>query len=160
MKTEQDNFDELQRLLNMKRGQTPPPHYLRGFSKEVLTRLREPAPVVTLPWWRHLQLAVMESRPVQLSILGLAVGGLLAAGLASSRSLEQNGGRSTFNDRSSLLASQGTNHPVAAMSPDADAADTQIPASTEPLLGTNLSAFRFNTLGTRAEPVSFAPKRN
>jgi hypothetical protein len=145
MKTEQENFEELQRLLSMKRGQTPPPHYLRGFSEEVLSRLHEPEPVVTRPWWRHVLVALAESRPVQVSVLGLAVGGLLVAGLASSQSLEKSGGAATFRDRSSLLASQGTNTPVATLPPDADRPGAEIHASTEPVLGTNLPGFRFNT---------------
>src|SRR5262245_24125033 len=110
-KREQENFEELQRLLSMKRSQAPPPHYLRGFSDKVLSGLNRPEPVVPTPWWRRARLMLTESRPVQVSILGLAVGGLLVAALASSRSLEKSGATGTFHDRSSLLASQGTNAP-------------------------------------------------
>lgn len=158
MKTEQENFEELQRLLSMKRGQTPP-HYLRGFSKKVLSRLNEPELILPRPWWRHVQTLLSESRPVQVSILGLAVGGLLVAGMASSRSLERRGGSATFNDRSSLLASQGTNSSVAYPSPDTDRPVTAIHASTEPVMGTNLSGFHFNTIVPRSEPVSFVTKQ-
>jgi hypothetical protein len=160
MKTEQPDFEELQRLLNMKRGQTPPPHYLHGFSEKVLSRLHEPEPVLTGPWWRRGWGLLVESRPVQISILGLAVGGLLAAGLASSRSLEKREGTGKFNDPSSLLASQGTNVPVATLLPDADRLETEVHSSTEAVLGTNLSVFHINTLGVRAEPANFSPRRN
>jgi hypothetical protein len=156
MKTEKDEFWMLRELLSGRPAPPPP----RDLPNGVIQGIRNPKPQAPLPWWRHLQLAVMESRPVQLAILGLAVGGLLLAALASSRSLEQSGKTATFNDRSSLLAAQGTNAPVVNLSPDADRTDLEIHASTEPVLGTNLSAFRFNTLGPRAEPISFTPRKN
>lgn len=160
MKTEKENFDELQRLLTMKRSQAPPRHYLRGFSEKVLSRLNNPDPVVSLPWWRRVQVALAESRPVQVSILTAAVGGFLVAGLAFSRNLEQKGGTARFIAPSSWLASQGTNPPIANLPSDGDRTDATIHSSTEPVMSTNLPAFHINTLGLRAEPVNFAPRRN
>ncbi len=151
MKADHENFEGLQQLLQTKRNPAPPP----DLSRSIMAGLHYRKPAVPQPWWRQLQAAVMDSRPVQVSILGVAVGGLLAAGLAYSNSLEKQGESGAFNDPSSLLASHATNATAPKLTLDGAGATAQIPASTEPLLGTNTSPFRFNTLGTRAQPVRY-----
>jgi len=79
MRTEPDSFDELKRLLILKRHEQPPPDYFDGFSGAVLERIQtianEPA-----SGWRYW-LAWFELKPLLAGAYGLAVCGLLLFGI-------------------------------------------------------------------------------
>lgn len=56
------NFEELRRLLALKRHEIPPPGYFENFSGNVIARIRVGEAVRELPWFlKFLQL--FESRP-------------------------------------------------------------------------------------------------
>jgi len=80
-----DHPDELQKMLALKRHETPSPQFFKGFSTEVIGRLHSPEPPVDQAWWQRLGL---DSKPVQVSITGVAVCGLLVVGLIASLRVE------------------------------------------------------------------------
>jgi hypothetical protein len=81
MNAEPENFDQLRRLLKLKRHESPPPRYYNDFSSQVILRLRTglsggraelvEAAISESPWVRRFWQAI-ENRP--------AVSGLLTAG--------------------------------------------------------------------------------
>ena len=85
MTPESDKQDELQKMLALKRHEAPSPRFFKGFSTEVIGRLHSPEPTVDQTWWQRLGL---DTRPVQVSILGVVVCGLLLAGLIASLRVE------------------------------------------------------------------------
>lgn len=85
MNPESDKQDELQKMLALKRHEAPSPRFFKGFSTEVIGRLHSPEPPVDQTWWQRLGL---DTRPVQVSILGVVVCGLLLAGLIASLRVE------------------------------------------------------------------------
>ncbi|HEY5914016.1 MAG TPA: hypothetical protein VJA21_25795 [Verrucomicrobiae bacterium] len=95
MNSEQDDFQQLRRLLVLKRYEQPPPGYFHTFSQRVILRIRsaEPAPESSIfallswdaPWLQRL-LGSLQTRPAVAGGFGFAVCGLLLAGLLFSES--------------------------------------------------------------------------
>jgi hypothetical protein len=81
MKPDPDPSDELQKMLALKRHETPSPRFFKSFSTEVIERLHAPEPPVDQAWWQRLGL---DSKPVLVSITGVVVCGLLIVGLVAS----------------------------------------------------------------------------
>jgi hypothetical protein len=91
MSPEQENFDQLRRLLALKRHEQPPPGYFDNFSREVISRIRlgeasEESLLERLAWeapWLRWLLNAMEGKPILAGAFGAAVCGLLVVGLAN-----------------------------------------------------------------------------
>lgn len=81
MNPDLDKQDELQKMLALKRHETPSPRFFKGFSGQVIDRLHAPEPPVDQAWWQRMGL---DSKPVLVSITGVAVCGLLVVGLVAS----------------------------------------------------------------------------
>ena len=81
MNPDLDKQDELQKMLALKRHETPSPRFFKGFSGHVIDRLHAPEPPVDQAWWQRLGL---DTKPVLVSITGVAVCGLLVVGLVAS----------------------------------------------------------------------------
>lgn len=81
MNPDPDKQDELQKMLALKRHETPSPRFFKGFSTEVIDRLHSPEPPVEQAWWQRLGL---DSKPVLVSATGVVVCGLLVVGLVAS----------------------------------------------------------------------------
>ncbi len=89
MNPEQENFQELRRLLALKRHEQPPPGYFNGFSREVIARIRagerlERESLVErfiwdLPWVQRLW-GALETKPAVAAGFGVVICGLLAWG--------------------------------------------------------------------------------
>lgn len=47
-------FEDIKRLLRIKRNETPPPGYFRDFSSGVLSRIRREEAQAPQPWWKSL----------------------------------------------------------------------------------------------------------
>ena len=77
------NFDELQRLLALKRREQPPRRYFNEFSEQVLGNLDAPERPETLSWLERLGVHC-DLSPGVLGALGILVVGLLGAGIAAS----------------------------------------------------------------------------
>ncbi len=90
MAPEQDDFQQLRRLLALKRHEQPPPGYFDNFSREIILRLRagEATPKFSLleifsadaPWLQRL-LSLVQNRPALAGGFGFAACSLLVAGL-------------------------------------------------------------------------------
>ena len=85
MNPDPDKQDELQKMLALKRHETPSPRFFKGFSGQVIDRLHSPEPPIHQAWWQRLGL---DSKPVLVSITGVVVCGLLVAGLVASLRVE------------------------------------------------------------------------
>src|SRR5262245_27824175 len=75
--------DELQKILALKRHETPPPRFFTGLSEKVIDRLNTPEPGPRT-FWQRLGLDI-ESPPVLVCASGVVVCGLLVTGLILSR---------------------------------------------------------------------------
>lgn len=97
MKPEQENFEQLRRLLVLKRYEQPPSGYFARFSQQVIERLEsgERLTEVTLferlGWeasWLQRFWTAFETKPVLAGALGVAVCGLLVGGIVYSEQVE------------------------------------------------------------------------
>jgi hypothetical protein len=85
-----ENFDQLRRLLALKRHELPPPGYFNGFSRQVIARIKvgetgEPGTlfdrlVWEAPWLQRIW-AALEAKPILAGAFGIAVCGLLITGV-------------------------------------------------------------------------------
>lgn len=101
MTPEQENFEELRRLLALKRHEQPPPGYFHDFSRQVISRIRagETATadslferlIVRAPWLRSLWDG-FEAKPIVAGAFGVGVCSLLIVGLVSSERIDANPG--------------------------------------------------------------------
>jgi hypothetical protein len=75
------NFDQLRRLLRLKRYEQPPPRYFTAFSFQVVARLKagQDSGLANDNWWQRVWNA-FELRPVLPAAFGAAIGGLLVVG--------------------------------------------------------------------------------
>ena len=90
MTPDQENVDRLRRLLALKRHEQPPPGYFHHFSQQVILRIKdgETGESATLfarwfgdwPWLNRL-LSSFEARPAFGGVVGVAVCGLMVAGI-------------------------------------------------------------------------------
>lgn len=78
--SEPENFEELRRLLALKRHEQPPPGYFHEFSRQVITRIKAgetPAAdsllerlVARAPWLQHLW-SGLEAKPILAGAFGV-----------------------------------------------------------------------------------------
>jgi len=87
MKPEHSSQDELQRVLALKRHEQPPRKFFKGFAEKVMDRLQNPEPPPEPTLMQRLGLD-LDTKPVLICLSGLAVCGLLAYGLISSRNMK------------------------------------------------------------------------
>ena len=82
MNPEQENFQELRRLLVLKRYEQPPPGYFNTFSDHVIARIQAgEARASGLDRLLHSLWSAMGLKPALAGAFGLAVCGLLVAGV-------------------------------------------------------------------------------
>ena len=85
MKPEQEDFDQLRRLLKLKRYEQPPPRYFSGFSSQIVARIRageaggREASFDSESWLVRLW-ALIEAKPMLPGAVGVAFCALLVFG--------------------------------------------------------------------------------
>jgi hypothetical protein len=85
MNSDSENFEQLRRLLALKRYEQPPPRYFVDFSSQVLARIRAGEDATfrletESTWWQRLWSA-FEARPVFAGGFGAAVCAVLVSGI-------------------------------------------------------------------------------
>jgi hypothetical protein len=98
MTPDSENFDQLRKLLALKRHEVPPPGYFHGFSREVIVRIKagysaqETTGIVFEGSWLRRFWGLFETRPMLAGGFGVAVCGFFVVGaLISSESSEVSG---------------------------------------------------------------------
>jgi hypothetical protein len=90
MNPEQEDFNELRRLLALKRYEQPPPGFFQDFSREVIVRIRageridDTSLYEVLSWeapWLKRFLNLLDAKPILAGAFGAGVCGLLLAGV-------------------------------------------------------------------------------
>jgi len=81
MTPESENFEELRRLLALKRHEQPPPGYFTDFSAKVVARIEAAQEAAQLPWWRRAFLG-LDAKPAMVCACSLAISGLVVLGLS------------------------------------------------------------------------------
>lgn len=160
MENQTENFEQLQRLMKLKRYETPPPGYFNKFSREVIAEIRAKRneanvdPIQKLeaeaPWvlrlWRSL-----ESRPAFAGAFGAAVCAVVIGGIVMMEKPAN-----TDNGLAGVTAAPGGAF-VAATAPSSAA------SSTQPLvLASNLPTPNLFDLVQPGQtlPAGFAPTGN
>ena len=82
METHSDDFNELRKLLALKRHEQPPPRFFNEFSARVIERLQTPEVLPQPTWWQRLGLD-FDLRPAMVCALGVVISGLLLFGVIS-----------------------------------------------------------------------------
>jgi hypothetical protein len=93
-----DDFEQLRKLLALKRHEVPPPGYFDRFSSNVIARLHAPEPV-SKPTWLQLLGLDFDLKPAFLCATGVAVCALLSLGIIMATQLDAHD--------SSLVANNG-----------------------------------------------------
>jgi hypothetical protein len=86
MNPENENFEELRRLLALKRHEQPPPGYFHNFSGQVIARIKagERGDRVLDHSWLQRFWSVLEAKPVFAGAFGAAICAVLISGIFNS----------------------------------------------------------------------------
>ncbi|HMC26352.1 MAG TPA: hypothetical protein VKM56_01020 [Verrucomicrobiae bacterium] len=142
-----ENFDQLRKLLALKRYELPPPRYFNEFSGRVMARLAEPERQ-PLTSWQRLGFD-FDLRPAAMCGLGVVVCGLLSFGVIGAMQMTEPDAPAAVPG--SFVANPMTPPAIAGIAPVPGSIDT---ASIAPLI-TRQAASPFNQFGLAATPVSF-----
>jgi hypothetical protein len=143
MNSESNDFDQLRRLLALKRHEAPPPRYFNEFSSRVIARLTTPQSE-PLTWWQRLGLD-FDLRPALMCGLGVVVCGLLSFGVISAMQMAE--------PADSLASASMAAPTVPGMAPVAAPMETSL--SIAPLIAKQ-SASPFNQFALGATAVGFS----
>jgi hypothetical protein len=152
-----DNFDALQKLLAVKRHESPPPGYFNRFAGRVMAQLEAEGGMQSPSWWQRWWEA-LSSPPVLALSYGAVIVGLvmLGTGLLQSLEWEPDPGESWRAPDSLSVAAVAT--PLAE-GPISPAIDPVGPASSfSPVLGNSAPPFLFNPNGLSVRPASYQPR--
>jgi hypothetical protein len=163
MNQDTENFEQLRRLLALKRHEQPPPGYFNDFSRQVIARIQvgergEGGDLIErllweAPWMRRVW-AALEAKPILAGAFGVAVCGLLITGVVYSDKTDVS---------SAVLAPETESAPMALA--NVSAADHPLlakpvmlePSSTSPIATAETGDSLLGDLGKlRAQPASFS----
>ena len=100
MSVESENFEQLRRLIALKKYEQPPPGYFHHFSREVIVRIKagDKGEAEVVSWWSwegswmQRAWAAIETRPVLAGAFGVAMCGFFATGALLSTNADSNVG--------------------------------------------------------------------
>ncbi len=115
MSAEKDNFEDLRRLLALKRHERPPPGYFQDFSGQVIARIHAGEAASPQSWagrvlertpWLQSLWDGFGAKPIVAGAFGISVCSLLVVGLISSERVDSNAANLPFdsNTPQTLLA--------------------------------------------------------
>jgi hypothetical protein len=155
MNSSPEDFEQLRRLLALKRHEQPPPGYFDHFSDKVIARIEAEGLVIQSSWWQRL-FPELDARPVLACAYGLVIVGLLVVGLGASQSLE------TADTASPVLASPFfvQTPPVNTLAP-LDPATQQVVSQNDtassftPVVSSTAPSFLFDVNQLKAQPAAY-----
>jgi len=102
MTPESENFEQLKKLLALKRHEVPPPGYFNNFSRDVISRIRagETAPTRTSYSWLQRLQQILSPRPAFAGAFSLAVCALLVGGILYSAKMDDQTAQPNFANNS------------------------------------------------------------
>ncbi len=164
MKRVPDDFEDLKKLLALKRHERPPPGYFDTFSAKVMARIAAAQVAQQNTWWRRL-LFEFDAKPVLVGAYAAAAGGLVLFALSFSPgeapptlALPVNNGPALAVQPTGLLNPVG--QPM--LQPLAASTEADISSSVDPVVSDEAPGFLFdiNRLNLRPQqpqpqPVNF-----
>jgi hypothetical protein len=150
-------YEQLRKLLALKRHEMPPPGYFATFSSKVIARIEAEGLSVELPWWRRV-LAGMTLRPVALVSYSAVVLGVFALAASASRYLEddQNVSVAVANPWASGSLLQGNDTPAPVSIAALDPVDAT--SSVKPVLAASPGHALFDVNRLAVQRVSYRPR--
>ena len=149
-----ENFDDLRRLLALKRHENSPTGYFNHFADKVIARIEAAGLVAQPRWWQRMY-AGLEARPVLACAYGLLIGGLLVVGLGVSQSVEAD------HAAAPVLANQWFQAPLPAPAVDAGEPtsaqfvnQTDAASSVNPVISSGPPSFLFDVNGMKGLKVT------
>jgi len=158
MSTGTENFEELRKLLKLKRHEQPPPGYFNRFSDNVVARIEsagggagEMGDLAGTTWIARF-LKMLDANPFLAGSLGVLFCGSLIGGIIFSQQ----------DDNHSLAAAAPVNLNTGYAMSSAESAADALPADSLHPAGlggfsTNLPGSPFGNLGASLQPVGFSP---
>ena len=160
MNPESENFEQLRRLLALKRHEQPPPRYFSNFSSQVIDRIRadgaaQRRPATEGTWWERLW-TMLEAKPLFAGAFGAGVCAVLVSGILSSGEMMPAGATGTAG----VVVPTGTAIGAAALQPETFQGHENL-ASPLPM-DTNALALKamFDSFELQATPVNFSLPNN
>ena len=157
METEHDQFEQVRKLLALKKYEQPPPRYFQEFSSGVLAQLQIVRQRVT---WRQRLGLDFDFNPAIVGAVGVGVCVLLLVGVITSLGGPQSStttpGLSFASDSPAVFSSpNGSPSLVSGFSLAPIPNPEEIPASTVPVSDITPGSSPFNQLLPRTEPARF-----
>lgn len=87
MNPDSEQFEQLQKLMGLKRYEQPPPRYFHSFSGQVISRIKAGEADAGLGWLEKLR-SLFESKPMLTGAFGAAVCALVISGIVFSEEIE------------------------------------------------------------------------
>lgn len=171
MKADQENFDQLRRLLALKKYEQPPAGYFSDFSQQVIMHIRAAGPeaeaagaerlVWEAPWLQRFW-ATLEHNPILAGAFGVMVCALLISGVIYSENMARlpevgaiDTGVEQLDAHPTTVAGGSTvTHPLLAQPASTDFPSTFGASPTE-TRGSLFDEFRSGQSPERAKPVMF-----
>jgi hypothetical protein len=152
MNAQPDDFEQLRKLLALKRHEVPPPGYFNNFSDKVINRLQAPKPMARPSWLQLLGLD-FDLRPAFLCGAGVAVCALLSVGIITATQLDGRDGALTQVASENSLSLPF--NPVAVMGGGSIQRPEETAASTAPVLHASANSPFSQFPGLQVQRASF-----
>ena len=132
----EDNFEQLQKLLALKRHEAPPPGYWNDFSAKVCARIEAAEAARPVSLWQRL-FVTFDAKPIMACTYGLAVGGLTLFAVYYASNLGTESAHSPLGDEPSVVVSPAlqsspaefAGNPFGGMEPNTNALNGSTPPS-------------------------------
>ena len=150
METDPEQFEQLQRLLKLKRYETPPPRFFASFSQQVVSKISQPEITRGAAWWERLGFD-FDLKPALVCVFGIAVCGFLSIGVITSLRLQDETAPRTGTDSMAATSLRSFGE----QPPNSVASLEEASASTVPVIEPTPSSSPFNQFAFRAQKVDF-----
>jgi hypothetical protein len=150
-----EEFEQLRKLLKVKRYEQPPPGFFNNFSTKVVNRIEAHNEGVGQAWaeapWLRKFMMLLETNPLAAGLFGLSVCGLLVSGIAYSE-YSPASDFSSASDLSLDVAGAGAGTPASwARTAGLDATAP----SMNPMYSTNVGGLQFGLDQLSVQKVNF-----